>query len=426
MHRKIRGTSRQNDRSLAGEGLEPCESSHMAESGARALLHRPLAFTLVAALALLGACGRGPARSGVSARRAAVAATQLQRDYRAHSGLFCPRSSNCWWWTANDLTALADYGQRAHTPAYLPDFATTFRRAAALGPARGRIGPFLDTWNDDDGWWGLAWLAAYRYARPYDRAQAARYLALSEAIFRHVSGQWNTSVCGGGLWQNANPTHTKDAIANELFLSLSAQLSLATGRSSYLRWANREWTWFQAAGFIGPNHLVYDHLQANCAPRGTQYWLANQGALLGGLAAVYQAERTADPAAARTALAQAEGVAGCVTSAACGGNPQVAQPTLRSAGGILTEACKTSPCTYAPAWVGKGVFVRNLAALNGLTGRYRTYLAHNAASLWAQDRGTSGQFGFYWSNPPAFYLPAGGSAPVLGEALDLLVTQLRG
>ncbi len=393
------------------------------------MFRRPVMFigaALVLILVVLAVWFLGRNRtaipSGTALTRSAVAAAAVQSNYNPQTGLFCPRSSNCWWWTANDLTALADYGRLAHTRAYLSDLATTYTLAPYQGPDKSRVGAFLDTWNDDDGWWGLAWLAAYRYAKPYDAAQATGYLQMSEHIFTYMAGQWNTATCGGGLWQNQNPGHLKDAIANELFLSLGAGLYQSTGNRTYLDWAVREWAWFRGAGFIGSNHLVFDHLNG-CTPSGSQYWTYNQGVILGGLAKLYQVSRSSDPSAARTYLQQAETIANCVTQKGCGGNPAVAHPVLMDARGILSEPCETSPCTYAPAYAFKGIFVRNLGELNAVTGRYTAYLQRNAQSLWQHDR-SGNLFGFYWDSPPAFYLPRGGEAPVEGAALDLLVAQI--
>ena len=379
---------------------------------------------LAAATAALLARSPRPGQT-VALQRAAVAASDVQRNYDQRTGLFCPRSGNCWWWTANLLTALADYGRRAHTRAYLGDLATSYRLARYQGPDRAGVGPFLDTWNDDDGWWGLAWLEAYRYARPYAAAQADSYLELSGNIFAYLARQWVGGSCGGGLWQNEKPGHLKDAITNELFLSLAGQLYQTTGDPGYLNWASREWNWFHGAGFIGPHQLVHDHLTAACAPAGAQYWTYNQGVILGGLTTLSEATRAKQPALARTYLQQAEAIADCVTSRSCGGNPTVARPTLLDAHGVLSEPCETRPCTYAPAYAYKGIFVRNLARLNGGTGRYSAFLAANAASLWQSGRNAGNLFGFYWDQPPAFYLPAGGEAPVEGAALDLFTAQLR-
>jgi hypothetical protein len=57
-------------------------------------------------------------------------------------------------------------------------------------------------------------------------------LARAEAIFKEASEAWSTD-CGGGLWWDRKRTY-KNAITNELFLSLTAELYLATNNSEYL------------------------------------------------------------------------------------------------------------------------------------------------------------------------------------------------
>lgn len=397
----------------------------------------------VIAIATIGVTAQialaGPVRVGTHvmttsaspASRASVAAGAVQRYYDPTTGLFCPAGGNCWWWSANELTAVIDYSLRTRTTTYLGDIANTYANARYLGPQGSSIGPFVDTWNDDDGWWGLAWVDAYTYARIYDPTHAASYLDLAEDIFSYVAAQWDTSSCGGGLWQNQKPTHTKDAIANELFLSLAASLYLRTGDQSYLDWASREWSWFQGTGLINAHNLIYDHLASPnsvtpppCTPEGTQYWTYNQGVILGGLSQLYQATAVTDPTEAQVALSQARAIANCVTSRSCGGDTAIANPPLVDERGILTEACGTHPCTYAPSYQFKGVFVRNLAILGRITPGFEGFLAANAASLWSGDQSVGGEFGFYWDSPPAFYLPAGGEAPCQGSALDLFTTQL--
>jgi hypothetical protein len=387
-------------------------------------------IVLAAVLTVLSPAAQ--ASSGQPRDRAGVAAADVQRYFDPTTGLFCPAGGNCWWWSANELTAVIDYSRKVRSPGAVDDIATTFAKARFLGPQTDTIGPFLDTWNDDDGWWGLAWVDAYDYARTYDPARAREYLSLAENIFGYIAGQWDTASCGGGLWQNQKPTHTKDAIANELFLSLGAALYRHTGNPDYRSWAVREWTWFESTGLLNSDHLVDDHLAPPastnpppCTPQGNQFWSYNQGVILGGLSDLYEITRHTDPTLAASALSSATGVANCVTDRHCGGNTSVANPPLLDARGILAEACGTSPCTYGPSYQFKGIFVRNLARLNVLTGRYTGFLAANADSVWTRDRNGDNLFGFYWDSPPPFYLPAGGEPAVQGSALDLLNSQLR-
>jgi hypothetical protein len=84
-----------------------------------------------------------------------------------------------------------------------------------------------------------------------------------------------------------------------------------------------------------------------------------------------------------------------------------------------------NPCTYTPSYQFKGIFVRNLAQLNKVTGKDTGFLAANAHSVWTQDRNSNNLFGFYWDASTPFYLPANGGPAVQGAALDLLNTQIQ-
>ena len=153
---------------------------------------------------------------------------------------------------------------------------TTFRRAP-----RWRRG-FCNKFFDDNGWWALAWVAAY------DLTGGSHYLRAAERIFARNAAGWD-GTCGGGLWWNTDRKY-KNAITNELFLTLAARLSQRTpdpaGR--YREWAFRTWDWFCSAGLIGPGGLVNDGLTAGCQNNGRTTWTYNQGVILGGLAALHQ------------------------------------------------------------------------------------------------------------------------------------------
>ena len=388
-------------------------------------------FRVVAWALLLVAGVAGAQQTAVE--RAGVAAAAVQRFYVPTTGLFCNGGGgggDCWWYSANELTALVDYARAAKSKDVVGVLANTYAAAKFMSPQRDSIGPFLDSWTDDDGWWGLAWVDAYDYAKVYDPDHAERYLTQAKDIFGYMAAQWETEDCGGGLWQNQKPTHTKDAIANEVFLSLGAALYRRTGEKAYGEWAMREWKWFSGTGMINADHLVDDHLSSSkspkpCAPQHGQFWTYNQGVILGGLTDIYESNKAANPKLAEGFLKQATAIADCVIDKRCGGDAGISRFPLVDARGVLTEACGTNPCTYGPSYQFKGIFMRNLAQLNKVTGKYTAFLAANAASVWEQDRNSENLFGFYWDAPPAFYLPEGGKGAVQGAALDLLNTQIQ-
>ena len=117
---------------------------------------------------------------------------------------------------------------------------------------------------------------------------------MASSIFIDMSGGWD-STCGGGIWWSKDKTY-KNAIANELFLSVAAHLAnrvAPTERGSYLAWANREWTWFQQCGMINSQNLINDGLDlSTCKNNGQNTWTYNQGVILGGLVELDRAQRS--------------------------------------------------------------------------------------------------------------------------------------
>src|SRR6185437_15617563 len=118
---------------------------------------------------------------------------------------------------------------------------------------------FLNKYYDDEGWWALAWVDAW------DLTGDNAYLAMAESIFKDMAAAWD-DTCGGGIWWNRDRKY-KNAIANELFLSVAAHLANRDlhNRARYLKWANREWSWFAHSGMINSRNLVNDGLRIGVA-----------------------------------------------------------------------------------------------------------------------------------------------------------------
>lgn len=320
--------------------------------------------------------GQGQASSS-DAHRAALAVETLQKWYVPTTGLY--QKPTDWWNTANAITVLVDYSRVAHTTKYLRAVANTFAKAnGSYG-----IKNFLNDSNDDEGWWAMAWIDAY------DLTRKPAYLSMAETIFSDMATQWDTTVCGGGVWWSKDLKNSayKNAITNELFLEIAASLANreqdAQKRDQYLSWATKEWMWFKGSGMINSQNFVNDGLNAQnpaaCTNNKQTTWTYNQGVLLGGLAELSKAE--SDP----SLLPQAQSIA------------DAAMSRLVTTGGILKEPSGDGP--DLPQF--KGIFLRNLARLNRVAPNPRnaTFARANADSIWKNDQGPGHQLGIHWEGP---------------------------
>jgi predicted alpha-1,6-mannanase (GH76 family) len=313
-----------------------------------------------------------------------AAARALQRWYNPRTGLW---RTTGWWNCANALTALIQHSQRTGERRYLSVIETTFGRAQRVNPE------FSNEFYDDDGWWALAWIAAF------DLIGDEKYLDLARKLFAGMASGWD-DTCGGGVWWTRGKTY-KNAIANELFLLTAGclhQRTIDPGRraSGYLDWALREWQWFNASGLIGPAGLVNDGLTADCTNNGGTTWTYNQGVIIGGLTALH--DITGDGAY----LGQAEAIAAA------------ALRDLTVPPGILAEPGERPGASRAGRSVGadwsgnqgdqpqfKGIFIRNLYELYRHSPRaeYRDFILTNATSLWRNARNRRDQVGLAWTGP---------------------------
>jgi len=303
-------------------------------------------------------------------QQAGSAIVTLQGWYSQSSGLYDAPTG--WWNAANSITVLADYEQLTGSAAYDSDIANTFAAAQLQHPN------FVNMYYDDDGWWALAWIQAY------DVTGNSNYLSMAETIFTAMTSGWD-STCGGGIWWNTSRTY-KNAIPNELFLSIAAKLARRTtgaASATYLSWAQKEWTWFKGSGMINAQSLVNDGLNLSnpnaCINNDGTTWTYNQGAIVGGLVELFKADK--DP----TLLPQAAAIADAAIS-------------RLSRNGILTEPGALSGGD-APQF--KGVFMRNLMALYAAAPNpeYKTFADANASCIVANDQGPDWEFGGLWQGP---------------------------
>jgi predicted alpha-1,6-mannanase (GH76 family) len=283
-----------------------------------------------------------------------------------------------------------DYSRLSDSPDIRPILANTFERNSQKH--------FLNEYYDDQGWWALGWAGAY------EQTHDARYLEMAEVIFADMAGGWD-DTCGGGIWWK-KPKQYKNAIANELFLSVAAKLASLTEdagkRAKYLDWAQREWKWFGASGMINGDNLVNDGLDAACHNNHRTTWSYNQGVILGGLTMLAKVSGDAKPLETAQAIAVA------------------AIARLTDLEGILHDPCEPARCgNDAPQF--KGIFARNLSILNAAVPvpGFRAFLRRNAESIW-KNRDAEDRLGLVWSGASELK-----TAATQVSALDALVAAAK-
>ena len=265
-------------------------------------------------LTLPVAANAAPAAPAPAVKWITEAAATLDHWYDQSNGQY--RTTN-WWNAANALRS------QLVASALLGD---------NLGPQRAantynqNIGAwFRNDYYDDEGWWGLTWVQAY------DQTGERKYLVLAESLFSDMAGGWDLH-CGGGIWWSRDRNY-KNAIPNELFLSLAAALSLRTtgpAAANYKQWALLEWDWFANTGMINAQGLVNDGLTEDCRNNGRTTWTYNQGVALGGLADLYRLTGDRSLLTAAGSLANA------------------AMTRLTDANGVLREPCEAQHCDVDP------------------------------------------------------------------------------
>ena len=101
--------------------------------------------------------------------------------------------------------------------------------------------------NDDQGFWGMAVMAAAEQKYPDPPANQPSWVALAQAVFNRQAARWDTQYCNGGLrWQiftfNTGYDY-KNTISNGCLFNIAARLAVYTGNQTYADWANKVYDW---------------------------------------------------------------------------------------------------------------------------------------------------------------------------------------
>ncbi|SJX66381.1 related to DCW1-Mannosidase, GPI-anchored membrane protein [Sporisorium reilianum f. sp. reilianum] len=321
--------------------------------------------------------------------------------YNATDGRFDTAAS--WWLTGNALTGVLEWTAKTHSWQYMPQVMHTIheqKKPLPWWPSGGGI--FRADSTDDTGWYALAML------RMFDITKDAKYLDYAVTDAEYLQS-FESSACGGGIiWDIPSRTY-KNAISNELYLSLTAGLANRlhdkTKAKKYLDIAKKQYTWFVNSGMINKDSLINDGLTDGCANNGGKIWSYNQGVILGGLAELYKAD-----GGKRKYLKLGRRIADAV----------LASPAF-STQGILTELCEPSSSCNSDQDAFKGIFMRNLDKINKVLpgAPYTSYIQRQAAYAYSHDRNGTDFYGVQWTGPV-------GQANVgtQGLAVSLLVAAL--
>ena len=298
------------------------------------------------------------------------------RDPTNLEGLLDGTNQPYWWQSANAVEVLVDYARLSGDTsgdARLAGIYDFFVNPPSFFPVQAN---FLNDYNDDSGWWAIAWM------KEYDRTGDPRHLAIPRAIFDRVSSQWQEAA-GGGIPWNTTSTYL-NSVTNGLFMIVAARLAVRTGDPSYLDWAKKDWAWYSQAGIFDPGTgVVFD------AAQNHDLWTYNQGVVLGGLTELYLATKGDEYLDRAMALADAA----------------MTHPALQGVGGVLKEGKPPDPGDQP---LFKGIFLRYLQQLRDVldtsddpgraacAARIHAFIDFNVAAMQANARDADGMFADTW------------------------------
>lgn len=199
-----------------------------------------------------------------------------------------------YWWEAGAMFgSLIDYYYYTNDSTY--NDAVTQGMLWQVGPDNDYMTPnqTKTEGNDDQGFWGMAAMAAAEQKFPDPPADKPQWLALAQAVFNDQASRWDTQYCNGGLrWQiftfNTGYDY-KNSISNGCFFNLGARLAVYTGNDTYAQWAEKTFNWTQAVQLMDSNYHFYDgaHTTLNCSDINKLQWTYNPGVFLLGAANMY-------------------------------------------------------------------------------------------------------------------------------------------
>lgn len=192
---------------------------------------------------------------------------------------------------------MLDYYHYTKDPSYNEVILQALLDKVNLGPENNYEPPEhkLEEGNDDLFFWGSAVLSAAERNFPQPKSDLPSWLEISENVFSQLESRWDTKDCGGGIfWQiradNPNGLKYKNTISNGGAMNLAARLARATGKTSYLDWAEKIWDWTWNLKMIDHNNYhVYDGagIESGCKKTNVEAYTYTTGIYLEAAAVMY-------------------------------------------------------------------------------------------------------------------------------------------
>jgi hypothetical protein len=124
------------------------------------------------------------------------------------------------------------------------------RPIAGYSPYPGDRTAGTETWFDDNGWWGIAFVNAYR------ATGSRRWLDDAQRALKYVAAAGWDAQAGGIWWNTSHPYKSGPALAADTLLA--ALLYEQSGSSFDLAQARKFLAWANTSGFSAPDQLYAD------------------------------------------------------------------------------------------------------------------------------------------------------------------------
>lgn len=287
-------------------------------------------------------------------------------DEQLHFHKYSDRSGwTDFWWLAQVWDAVMDGVER--TEGKNEKWLEIMERVYA--GQRSRTPTFRNQFYDDEAWWALGCIRAYKITNNQ------KYLRMANSLWSDIKNGW-TEDFGGGIWWRKDRKTEKNACINCPAAIIAARMYEINQDPTDLLMAIDLYKWVRA-NLLSPKGLIWDHV----TKAGVNYWTFtyNQGTFIG--AAVWLYKLTGEEHYLEDARLVAD----------------ASMQYLTNTNGIFKEDGTGDGGGF------KGICIRYLVELIRVDPhpeKYVDFVLKNAESIWNKSRNSQGLFGSGWAGPP--------------------------